>query len=58
MALIEFKNVSHQDILSHISGEFKTNKITALVGPSGAGKSTTLKHINGLLSVWPFSRAR
>lgn len=50
MALIEFKNVSHQDILSHISGEFKTNKLTALVGPSGAGKSTTLKHINGLLS--------
>ncbi|CAD2073296.1 phosphate ABC transporter ATP-binding protein [Phocicoccus pinnipedialis] len=50
MSLIEFKNVSHNDILNHISGDFKQNKITALVGPSGAGKSTTLKHINGLVS--------
>lgn len=50
MSTIEFKNVSHQDILKNISGQFKNNQITALIGPSGAGKSTTLKHINGLLS--------
>lgn len=50
MSTIEFKNVSHHDILKNISGQFKSNHITALIGPSGAGKSTTLKHINGLLS--------
>ncbi|QYA48799.1 ABC transporter ATP-binding protein [Nosocomiicoccus ampullae] len=50
MSTIEFKNVSHNNILKNISGQFKSNHITALIGPSGTGKSTTLKHINGLLS--------
>ncbi|QQD85227.1 MULTISPECIES: ATP-binding cassette domain-containing protein [Jeotgalicoccus] len=50
MSLIEFKNVSHKDILHNITGSFKENKITTLVGPSGAGKTTCLKHINSLLS--------
>ncbi|CDZ99134.1 Glycine betaine/carnitine/choline transport ATP-binding protein OpuCA [Jeotgalicoccus saudimassiliensis] len=50
MEIIEFKNVSHRDILHNISGYFRENKITTFIGPSGAGKTTCLKHINGLLS--------
>ncbi|WP_020007841.1 ABC transporter ATP-binding protein [Salinicoccus albus] len=50
MHIIEFENVSHQDILHNITGTFKENNITAFVGPSGAGKTTCMKHINGLLS--------
>ncbi|WP_214882173.1 MULTISPECIES: phosphate ABC transporter ATP-binding protein [unclassified Exiguobacterium] len=50
MSIIEFKDVSHQDILHHVSGTFREGRITTFVGPSGAGKTTCLKHINGLLS--------
>ena len=50
MEIIQFKNVSHQEILRNISGFFRENKITTFIGPSGAGKTTCLKHINGLLS--------
>ena len=50
MEIIEFKNVSHREILHNISGYFRENKITTFIGPSGAGKTTCLKHINGLLS--------
>lgn len=50
MEIIQFKNVSHQEILRKISGYFRENKITTFIGPSGAGKTTCLKHINGLLS--------
>ncbi|KIH71588.1 ABC transporter ATP-binding protein [Salinicoccus roseus] len=50
MTIIEFKNVSHNDILHNITGHFNEGRITTFVGPSGAGKTTCLKHINGLLS--------
>lgn len=50
MPIIEFKNVSHNDILHNITGSFRESRITTFVGPSGAGKSTCLKMINGLLS--------
>ncbi|MFC3420211.1 ATP-binding cassette domain-containing protein [Salinicoccus hispanicus] len=50
MSIIEFENVSHQNILHDISGHFNEARITTFVGPSGAGKTTCLKHINGLLS--------
>lgn len=50
MDIIEFKNVSHNDILHNISGTLRKSKITTFVGPSGAGKTTCLKMINGLLS--------
>ena len=50
MEIIQFENVSHQEILRNISGFFRENKITTFIGPSGAGKTTCLKHINGLLS--------
>lgn len=50
MQIIEFKNVSHGDILHNVSGYFREGRITTFVGPSGAGKTTCLKHINGLLS--------
>lgn len=48
--IIEFKNVSHDNILHNITGSFRERRITTFVGPSGAGKTTCLKHINGLLS--------
>ncbi|UTT43619.1 ABC transporter ATP-binding protein [Exiguobacterium aurantiacum] len=50
MQIIEFKNVSHGDILHNVTGYFRAGRITTFVGPSGAGKTTCLKHINGLLS--------
>ncbi|WP_029594883.1 MULTISPECIES: phosphate ABC transporter ATP-binding protein [Exiguobacterium] len=50
MHIIEFKNVSHGDILHNVTGYFREGRITTFVGPSGAGKTTCLKHINGLLS--------
>lgn len=50
MHIIEFKDVSHKDILHNITGYFREGRITTFVGPSGAGKTTCLKHINGLLS--------
>ncbi|WP_214710870.1 MULTISPECIES: ATP-binding cassette domain-containing protein [unclassified Exiguobacterium] len=50
MQIIEFKNVSHGDILHSVTGYFREGRITTFVGPSGAGKTTCLKHINGLLS--------
>lgn len=50
MQIIEFKNVSHGDILHNVTGYFREGRITTFVGPSGAGKTTCLKHINGLLS--------
>lgn len=50
MQIIEFKDVSHQHILHHVTGAFREGRITTFVGPSGAGKTTCLKHVNGLLS--------
>ncbi|SDL16761.1 ABC transporter ATP-binding protein [Lacicoccus qingdaonensis] len=50
MDILEFNNVSHNDILHNISGTLRESKITTFVGPSGAGKTTCLKMINGLLS--------
>ena len=35
--------------LHHISGQFATGSLTAVVGPNGSGKSTLLKSIMGLL---------
>lgn len=35
--------------LHHISGEFATGSLTAVIGPNGSGKSTLLKSIMGLL---------
>ncbi|HYW57632.1 MAG TPA: zinc ABC transporter ATP-binding protein AztA [Polaromonas sp.] len=35
--------------LHHISGEFLSGSLTAVVGPNGSGKSTLLKSIMGLL---------
>jgi zinc/manganese transport system ATP-binding protein len=35
--------------LHHISGQFATGSLTAVIGPNGSGKSTLLKSIMGLL---------
>ena len=35
--------------LHHISGQFASGSLTAVVGPNGSGKSTLLKSIMGLL---------
>ena len=35
----------------HLSGQFNSGSLTAIVGPNGAGKSTLLKAIMGLLPV-------
>jgi zinc/manganese transport system ATP-binding protein len=35
--------------LHHISGQFATGSLTAVIGPNGSGKSTLLKAIMGLL---------
>jgi len=50
MNLIEFHDVSHQNILHRVNGYFREGNVTTFVGPSGAGKTTCLKHINRLLS--------
>ena len=42
----EFKN---NPVLSDISMEIETGKLTVLIGPSGCGKTTTLKMINRLI---------
>ncbi|MFZ3026640.1 ATP-binding cassette domain-containing protein, partial [Rhodoferax sp.] len=35
--------------LHHISGQFATGSLSAVIGPNGSGKSTLLKSIMGLL---------
>lgn len=42
--------VHDKQIIHHVTTDFVSNKITALIGPSGAGKTTLLKMINGLIS--------
>jgi zinc/manganese transport system ATP-binding protein len=36
-------------VVHHLSGEFKTGSLTAIVGPNGAGKSSLLKAFVGIL---------
>ena len=40
-----------QPAVHHVSGQFATGSLTAVVGPNGAGKSTLIKAIAGLLPV-------
>ena len=41
----------HHPALHHISGEFATGSLTAVIGPNGSGKSTLLKSLVGLLPI-------
>lgn len=58
MILTNLKNIIFEDVnlafeaelLSDVSAEFKTGKITCIVGESGSGKSSLLKLILGLLT--------
>jgi zinc/manganese transport system ATP-binding protein len=51
MVSIDNLTVSYRQhpALHHISGEFATGSLTAVIGPNGSGKSTLLKSIMGLL---------
>ena len=51
MVTIDNLTVSYRQhpALHHISGEFATGSLTAVIGPNGSGKSTLLKSIMGLL---------
>jgi zinc/manganese transport system ATP-binding protein len=51
MVTIENLTVSYRQhpALHHISGQFATGSLTAVIGPNGSGKSTLLKSIMGLL---------
>jgi zinc/manganese transport system ATP-binding protein len=40
-----------QPAVHHVSGQFATGSLTAVVGPNGAGKSTLIKAIAGLLPI-------
>jgi zinc/manganese transport system ATP-binding protein len=40
-----------QPAVHHVSGQFTTGSLTAVVGPNGAGKSTLIKAIAGLLPI-------
>ncbi|MBM3602923.1 MAG: ABC transporter ATP-binding protein [Alphaproteobacteria bacterium] len=40
-----------QPAVHHLSGQFATGSLTAVVGPNGAGKSTLIKAMAGLLPV-------
>ncbi len=55
MASVTLENVTisyaRHPAIHHISGEFKTGSLTAIVGPNGAGKSTLLKAIAGVIPV-------
>jgi zinc/manganese transport system ATP-binding protein len=50
---VELRNLTvsyrQHPALHHLSGEFATGSLTAVVGPNGAGKSTLLKSIAGLI---------
>lgn len=50
MVIIDNLTVSYRQhpALHHISGQFKTGSLTAVIGPNGSGKSTLLKSIMGL----------
>ena len=45
------KAYSDHTALDHVSAQFPTGKLTAVIGRSGAGKSTLLRCINGLTEV-------
>ena len=51
--MIEFRGITKEfknnPVLSDISMEIETGKLTVLIGPSGCGKTTTLKMINRLI---------
>jgi len=51
MVTIDNLTVSYRQhpALHHISGQFATGSLTAVIGPNGSGKSTLLKSIMGLL---------
>ena len=51
MVTVENLTVSYRQhpALHHISGQFATGSLTAVIGPNGSGKSTLLKSIMGLL---------
>ena len=53
MVTLENLTVSYRQhpALHHISGQFATGSLTAVVGPNGSGKSTLLKTIMGLLPI-------
>lgn len=52
---IEIKNLSvsygKNKALSHISGTFRPNTLTAIVGPNGGGKSTLIKAIQNQVKI-------
>jgi zinc/manganese transport system ATP-binding protein len=52
-AALKLENVTvaydRHPAVHHLSGEFATGSLTALVGPNGGGKSTLLKAITGLV---------
>lgn len=53
LAALKLENVTvaydRHPAVHHLSGEFATGSLTALVGPNGGGKSTLLKAITGLV---------
>ncbi|OGA99643.1 MAG: ABC transporter [Burkholderiales bacterium RIFCSPHIGHO2_12_FULL_61_11] len=51
MVTVDNLTVSYRQhpALHHISGQFATGSLTAVIGPNGSGKSTLLKSIVGLL---------
>ncbi len=50
---ISLKNITvsynQHPAVHHVSGEFKSGSLTAIVGPNGAGKTTLIKLIAGLI---------
>lgn len=51
--MVRFDNLTvsyrQHPALHHISGQFATGSLTAVIGPNGSGKSTLLKSVMGLL---------
>src|SRR3989338_6492607 len=41
---------SWQTLLNHVSGSFKSGKVTAIMGPSGSGKTSLLNSLAGRIT--------